>query len=106
MRTIENICNDLNIEYKKDLYLDNDLCHYEGIIKNNTLLVKRKALDTNLNKNSYELYVVYDNLYIKCLFDTEDSLNLMYTYLNKNNYSKILELSNINEILEFHVELL
>ena len=104
MRTIKNICNDLNIEYKENLYFDNNLCHYEGIIKDETLLLKRIELDTNSDK--YQLYVIYDNLYIKCLFNTEDSLNLMYKYLNKNQYSKILELSNINEILEFHVELL
>ena len=106
MRTIQNICNDINIEYKEQLCFESDTCHYEGIIKNDTLLVKRKLVNNNLNEIVYRLYIVYDNLYINCLMDTEENLNLLYKYLTKNSYSKILELTNMKSIVEFHVELL
>ena len=101
MRTIESICQNFNIENKEHILFSNDIYKYEGIIKNDTLLLKRIITDSTIQ---YELYVVYDNLYIIVKFNSLKSLELMYTYLSKNDYSKIIELSNIPEILEFHIE--
>ena len=101
MRTIDSICKAFNIEKKENILFSNDKYKYEGIIKNDTLLLKRIITDSTIQ---YELYVVYDNLYIIVKFNSLKSLELMYTYLSKNDYSKIIELSNIPEILEFHIE--
>ena len=101
MRTIDSICKSFNIEKKENILFSNDKYKYEGIIKNDTLLLKRIITDSTIQ---YELYVVYDNLYIIVKFNSLKSLELMYTYLSKNDYSKIIELSNIPEILEFHIE--
>ena len=54
--------------------------------------------------NHYKLYVVYDGLLITAIFTSLQPLELMYTYLEKQHYSKILELSNMSEIIEFHIE--
>lgn len=102
MRTIESICKNFNIENSENILFSNDKYNYEGIVKNNTLLLKRIIIDSDI----HELYIVYDNLYITVKFNSLKSLELMYNYLTKNEYSKILELSNIPEILEFHIELL
>ena len=104
MRTIESICKNFNIENSENILFSNDKYNYEGIVKNNTLLLKRIIIDSDIQQ--FELYVIYDNLYIKVQFNSSKSLQLMYNYLTKNEYSKILELSNIPEILEFHIELL
>ena len=102
MRTIESICQNFNIENKEHILFSNDTYKYEGIIKNDTLLLKR--IITNSSIQYFELYVVYDNLYITVKFNSLKSLELMYTYLTKNDYSKVIELSNIPEIIEFHIE--
>lgn len=104
MRTIESICKTFNIENTENILFDNEQYHYEGIIKNDTMLLKRIVTDSEHPR--FELYTVYDGLYITTRFESLKSLELMYLYLHKNEYSKILELSTIPEILEFHIETL
>ena len=99
MRTIDSICKTLKIDKKEKILCDIFSFHYQGIIREKTLLLKEIQ-----NDNHYKLYVIYDELLITVLFSSLQSLELMYTYLEKQPYSKILELSNISEIIEFHIE--
>ena len=99
MRTIDSICQSLKIDKTENILCDVLPFHYQGIIKEETLLLKEIQMD-----NHYKLYVIYDELLITVLFSTLKSLELMYTYLEKQHYSKILELSNMSEIIEFHIE--
>lgn len=100
MRTIKSICESLNIKYDKNILINDDTEYSVGIIDDNTMLLKRE-----INSN-YNLYIIYDNLYITVSFKEKKDLELMYTYLKDNEYSKILELANMSGIHEFHIELL
>ncbi|MCI5552976.1 MAG: hypothetical protein MR388_03985 [Tenericutes bacterium] len=99
MRTIDSICQSLKIDKKENILCDVLPFHYQGIIKEETLLLKEIQ-----KGNHYKLYVVYDGLLITAIFTSLQPLELMYTYLEKQHYSKILELSNMSEIIEFHIE--
>lgn len=99
MRTIDSICQSLKIDKKENILCDVLPFQYQGVIKEETLLLKEIQ-----KGNHYKLYVVYDGLLITAIFTSLQPLELMYTYLEKQHYSKILELSNMSEIIEFHIE--
>lgn len=78
MRTIDSICQSLKIDKKENILCDVFPFHYQGVIKEKTLLLKEIQ-----KENHYKLYVIYDELLITALFTSLQPLELMYTYLEK-----------------------
>lgn len=103
MRTIKDICNDIKVDYKKEENKDR-LDNYKVKIDENKLLIKRTKYDEYLKQTINTIYVVIDNLYITAILKEKEQLDMLYQYLLNNNYSSILELSNMDGILEFHIE--
>ena len=103
MRTIKDICNEININYKNPESNEN-LDNYIGKVYEDKLLVKRKKYDEYLKQTVNTIYVVINNLYITAILNKKEQLDMLYKYLSNNEYSSILELSNMDEIVEFHIE--
>ena len=103
MRTIKDICNEININYDNPIN-DNKLDNYIGKISKDKLLIKRTKYDEYLKQTINTIYIVINNLYITVLLNEKEQLDMLYKYLLNNEYSSILELSNMEGILEFHIE--
>lgn len=103
MRTTKDICNEIKINYKNPENNDN-LDDYVGKIDKNKLLVKRTKYDEYLKQTINTIYVVINNLYIIAILKEKEQLDMLYKYLLDNEYSSILELSNMEGIIEFHIE--
>ena len=103
MRTTKDICNEIKINYKNPENNDN-LDNYVGKIDKNKLLVKRTKYDEYLKQTINTIYVVINNLYIIAILKEKEQLDMLYKYLLNNEYSSILELSNMEGIIEFHIE--
>ena len=103
MRTTKDICNEIKINYKNPENNDN-LDNYVGKIDKNKLLVKRTKYDEYLKQTINTIYVVINNLYITAILKEKEQLDMLYKYLLNNEYSSILELSNMEGIIEFHIE--
>lgn len=103
MRTVKDICNEININY--DNPINNDkLDSYIGKIGKDKLLIKRTKYDEYLKQTINTIYVIVNDLYITVLLKEKEQLNMLYKYLLNNEYLSILELSNMEGILEFHIE--
>ena len=103
MRTIRDICNEINVSYRNPTSNDS-LDNYIGKIDENKLLIKRTKYDNYLKQTINIIYVIIDNLYITAILKEKEQLDLLYKYLLNNKYSSILELSNMDGITEFHIE--
>jgi len=103
MRTIKDICNEININYKNPESNEN-LDNYIGKVYEDKLLVKRTKYDEYLKQTINTIYVVINNLYITAILNEKEQLDMLYKYLLNNEYSSILELSNMDGIIEFHIE--
>lgn len=103
MRTIKDICNEININYKNPESNEN-LNNYIGKVYEDKLLVKRTKYDEYLKQTVNTIYVVINNLYITAILNKKEQLDMLYKYLSNNEYSSILELSNMDGIVEFHIE--
>ena len=103
MRTIKDLCNEININYKKP-ESNNSLDNYIGKIDEKKLLVKRTKYDEYLKQTINIIYVVINDLYITATLSEKAQLDMLYKYLLNNQYTSILELSNMDGIIEFHIE--
>ena len=103
MRTIKDICNQININYKNPESNDS-LDNYIGKIDEKKLLVKRTKYDEYLKQTINIIYAVINNLYITATLSEKAQLDMLYKYLLNNKYTSILELSNMDGIIEFHIE--
>lgn len=98
MRTIKDICNEININYKNPESNEN-LDNYIGKVYEDKLLVKRTKYDEYLKQTVNTIYVVINNLYITAILNKKEQLDMLYKYLSNNEYSSILELSNMDGIV-------
>ena len=83
MRTIKDICNEININYKNPESNEN-LDNYIGKVYEDKLLVKRTKYDEYLKQTINTIYVVINNLYITAILNEKEQLDMLYKYLLNN----------------------